>query len=143
MDERYAVQPIARWFWIAAVASLLFMLVGVAGFVLDLTTDPNSLPIDQQALVKARPMWMVAAYAVATWTGLAGAGLLLLRRKLAEPVLLVSLAATALTFLPYAAVPAMRDIITTNDIAAAIIVLMIVWTIYWFARHSRMRGWLR
>jgi hypothetical protein len=143
MDERYAPQPIARWFWAAAIASLLFMLVGVAGFVLDVTTDPNSLPIDQQALVKSRPTWMVIAYAVATWTGLAGAVLLLLRRKLAEPVLLASLVAAAFTFLPYAIVPAMRDLISTNDIAAALIVLAIVWTIYWFARHSRMRGWLR
>jgi hypothetical protein len=143
MEDHYAEQPIARWFWVAAVASLLFMLVGVGGFVLDVTTDPNSLPIDQQALIKARPIWMVVAYAVATWVGLAGAVLILLRRKLAEPVLLVSLIATAATFLPYAIVPQMRDLITTNDIAAALIVLAIVWTIYWFARHSRMRGWLR
>jgi hypothetical protein len=143
MDDRYAPQPIERWYWVAAVASLLFMLVGFAGYLLDVTTDPNSLPIDQQALIKARPLWMVAAYSIATWTGLAGAVLLLLRRKIAEPVLLVSLVAVMFTFLPYAVVPAMRDIITTNDIAAALVVLAVVWTIYWFARHSRMRGWLR
>ncbi len=69
--------------------------------------------------------------------------MLLLKRKLAEPLLLVSLIAAVLTFLPYAIVPAVRDNITANDIAAALIVLALTWTVFWFARHSRQRGWLR
>ena len=143
MDERFKPQPIARWYMAAAIASVLFMLVAVGGYVLDVTADPSSIPIDRQGLVEARPVWMVAAYAMAVWVGLAGAVLLVLRRKLAEPLLLVSLIAAAVTFLPYALVPAVRDNITTSDIAAALIVLAITWTIYWFARHSRQRGWLR
>jgi hypothetical protein len=62
---------------------------------------------------------------------------------LATWLLLVSLIAAVLTFLPYAIVPGVRDNVTTGDIAGAIIVLAITWTIYWFARHSRQRGWLR
>ena len=86
---------------------------------------------------------MVWAYGIAVWVGLAGALLLLLRRKLAEPFMLVSLVATVVTFLPSAVVPSVRDTVSTNDIALALVVLAIVWTIYWFARHSRQRGWLR
>jgi hypothetical protein len=66
-----------------------------------------------------------------------------MRRKLAEPLLLVSLAAAVLTFLPYAVVPAVSDLVTTNDIAVAVVVLLITGTIWSFARHSRQRGWLR
>jgi hypothetical protein len=143
MDDRYAPQPIARWYMAGAIASVLFMAVGCAGYLIDMTTDPNSLPLDQRTLVLARPAWMTAAYAIAVWTGLAGAVLLLMRRKWAEPLLLVSLAAALGTFAPYAFVPGIRDNITTNDIAVAIVILAAVWTIYWFARHSRQRGWLR
>jgi hypothetical protein len=40
-------------------------------------------------------------------------------------------------------VPAIRDNITTNDIAFAVVILLITGTIWQFARHSRQRGWLR
>jgi hypothetical protein len=39
--------------------------------------------------------------------------------------------------------PRFRDLLSTNQIALLIIVAALAWTIYWFARHSRQRGWLR
>ena len=143
MDERYAPQPVAGWFKFAAIASVVFMGIGCAGYLLSVMADPTTLPLDQRNLMEARPIWMIAAYAIAVWVGLAGAVLLLMRRKIAEPLLLVSLVGAVLTFLPYAVVPTVSNLITTSDIAAAIVVLAITWTIYWFARHSRQRGWLR
>jgi len=142
-DEPYSPRPLAGWYWVAAVASLLFMIVACVGQVMSVITDSASLPLDQRVVFEARPVWMIAAYAVAVWVGLLGAIMLVLRRKLAQPLLLVSLIACALTFLPYAVVPAVRDNITTNDIAVAIVILAITWTIFWFARHSNQRGWLR
>ena len=142
-DDPYSPRPLAGWYWVAAGASLLFMIVGCWGQVMSVIIDPASLPLDQRVVFEARPVWMIAAYAVAVWVGLLGAFMLILRRKLAVPLLLVSLIACALTFLPYAVVPAVRDNVTTNDIAVAIGILVITWTIFWFARHSNQRGWLR
>jgi len=143
MTERFERQPIPRWYWVAAAGSLLFMAVGCWGYLIDVTADPATLPIDQRNLMSARPIWQVGAYAIAVWVGLLASVLLLLRRTAAEPLLLVSLVAAFFTFLPYATVPAIRDNITTNDIAAAVIILLITGTIWTFARHSRQRGWLR
>ncbi|MBA2771284.1 MAG: hypothetical protein H0U34_04600 [Sphingomonas sp.] len=142
-DRHYAPRPLAGWYMAAAIASVLFMLIGCGGYLLEVTADPEALPIDQRTMMMARPTWMIAAYGVAVWVGLAGAVMLVLRRKLAQPLLLVSLIAAVFTFLPYAVVPAIRDNISTGDIIAAIIVLAITWTIFWFARHSSQRGWLR
>jgi len=142
-NEPYSPRPLAVWFWVGAVAALLFMLVAVWGQVMSVITDPSSLPLDQRVVFEARPSWMILAYGIAVWVGLFGAVMLLLRRKLAQPLLLVSLIAAAVTFLPYAVVPQIRDNVTTNDIAVAVIVLAITWTIFWFARHSMQRGWLR
>lgn len=143
MDDRFAPQPVAGWFKFAAIASVIFMGIGCAGYLASVLTDPASMPVDQRNLMEARPIWMIAAYAIAVWVGLVGALLLLMRRRPAEPLLLVSLVAAVLTFLPYAVIPAVSDLVTTNDIAVAVVVLAITWTIYWFARHSRQRGWLR
>ena len=142
MDDR-VTRPVAGWFKFAAGASILFMLIGCAGYVIDVTTDPASRPLDQRALAEARPLWQVAAYALAVWIGLAGTIFLFLRRKIAEPLLLASLIACVFTFLPYFIVPAVRDLVSTNDIAFGLVIIAITWTIFWFARHSKQRGWLR
>jgi len=141
-DDAFSPRPVAGWYIAAAVGSLLFMLVAVGGYLVDVTTDPSTLPLDQRVVAEARPLWAMAAYAIAVWTGLSGAILLLLKRRLAQPVMLVSLIAAAVTFLPYAISPGVRDNITTNDVAVAIVILAITWTIFWFARHSAGRGWL-
>lgn len=142
-DEHYAPRPVARWYMVAAIASVLFMLIGCAGYLLTVTADPAAMPIDQRAMIEAQPTWMFAAYGIAVWVGLAGAVMLVLRRKLAQPLLLVSLIGVVFTFLPLAVVPAVRDNSTTSDIVAAVIVAALTWTIFWFARHSQQRGWLR
>lgn len=140
--DSYSPRPVAAWYMAGAIGSLLFMLVAVTGYLVDVTTDPASLPLDQRVISDARPMWAMAAYGLAVWTGLAGAVLLLLKRRPAQPVLLTSLVAAVVTFSSYAIVPGIRDNLTTNDIAVAILILAITWTIFWFARHSALRGWL-
>ena len=91
MDDRYAPQPIARWYMLGAVASLLFMLLGCAVFAMHIYTDPATLPLDQRAMFEAEPQWVTAAMGIASLAGVAGAVMLLLRRKAAEPLMLVSL----------------------------------------------------
>jgi hypothetical protein len=143
MDDRYAKQPIARWYNAAAIASLMFMLVGCAGYLLEVITDPATLPLDQRVAHDAQPLWLISANAVAVWVGALGALLLILRRRLAETLMLVSMIAVAIWLGGLLLVPHLRDLLGTDDIAVAVVVTAITWTIYWFARHSRQRGWLR
>ena len=142
-DVRYAPQPLAKWYWLAAIASFLFMASGCWMYLTTVTVDPATLPLDQRNLVEAEPTWMVAAFAVGVWVGLVGTLFLLARKKIAVPLLLVSLIATVVNFLPYAVLPQVRNLVTTNDIAVAVVVVLLTGTIYSFARHSRQRGWLR
>jgi len=143
MDDRYAHQPIARWYTLAAIASLLFMLLGCAAYLAGVTSEPASLPLDQRAAHDAQPMWLISANAIAVWAGALGALLLLLRRRFAEMLMLVSLIAVTVWLAGLLLVPRLRDLLGTDDIAVAVVVSVITWTIYWFARHSRQRGWLR
>jgi hypothetical protein len=143
MQEPSEFRPVPGWFSVVAIASILFMALGCAGYLVSVLSDPSSFPLDQRNLLEARPVWMVAAYAIAVWIGLLGTIALLMRRKSAEPLLLVSLIGAVLTFLPYAVVPAVSELVTTNDIAVAVVVVLITGTIWSFARHSRQRGWLK
>jgi magnesium-transporting ATPase (P-type) len=142
MTESFERQPIARWFMIAAIASVLFMALGCAVYVMHVTADPATLPLDQRAAYAAEPSWLTGLNAVAVWVGVIGALFLVMKRKLAETLLLVSFVATLLWLAGLLLVPTLRDALSTNDIAVAVIVTLITGTIYSFARHSRQRGWL-
>jgi hypothetical protein len=143
MDDRYSPRPVAGWFRPAAIVSLLFMALGCAVYVVHVSADPASLPLDQRAAYAAEPAWVTGANAVAVWVGALGALLLVLRRRLAQPLLLVSLIAVLAWLAGLLMVPGLRDALSTNDIAVALVVTLITATIFSFARHSRQRGWLR
>jgi hypothetical protein len=143
MDDRFTPRPLARWYAPAAVVSLLLMLLGCLAYGMHLLTDPATLPLDQRAMFEAEPAWGPAAFGIATALGTIGSLLLITRRKAAEPLLLLSLAGTLVWFASLFAVGSLRDLLSINDIAAAVGVLALSWTIFWFARHSRQRGWLR
>jgi len=142
MTEAYERQPIARWYMIGAIASVLFMALGCAVYVMHVTADPAALPLDQRAAYAAEPSWLTGLNAVAVWVGVIGAVLLVMKRRSAGTVLLASFIATVLWLAGLLLVPTLRDALSTNDIAVAVIVTLITGTIYSFARHSRQRGWL-
>jgi positive regulator of sigma E activity len=81
--------------------------------------------------------------AIAVWIGAAGALMLVLRKKLAEPLLMVSLAAVLVWLAGLLLVTEVRENMSANDLLVAIVVTAVTWTIFWFARHSRQRGWLQ
>jgi hypothetical protein len=143
LDDHYAPQPLARWYFAGAIASLLFMLAGCAVYAMHLYTDPATLPLDQRVMFEAEPRWVTMTLGIASIVGAAGAVLLLLRRKAAVPLLLISLLIGIVWFVGLFATPRLRDLFSTTEIAVLIVVIAVVWTICWFARHSRQRGWLR
>jgi hypothetical protein len=142
LDERFTPRPRAGWFIPAAIASLLFMGLGCVALVMHVTADPSKLPLDERTLFQAEPQWVLAASAFTFVAGALGALLLVLRNKAAERALLVSLIGMVVWFAGMFATPAFRDLLSTNEIAVLLIVFALSWTIYWFARHSRQRGWL-
>lgn len=86
---------VPKWFKPVAVVALLWNLLGCAAFVFDLLLTPEALaamPAEQQALYAARPGWSVAATGVAVLGGALGCVGLLMRRKWALPVFVLSLA---------------------------------------------------
>ena len=142
-DDRFTPRPVAPWFIIGAVASLLFMGLGCVSYLMHVLTNPANLPLDQRAAFEAEPAWVTAAYAVAVWVGLAGSILLVMRRKAAEWLLLVSLIAVLGWLAGLLLVGPLRDSMSANDLIVALVVTALTWTVFWFARHSRQRGWFR
>jgi energy-converting hydrogenase Eha subunit C len=94
-------------------------------------------------MFEAQPVWITAAFGISSIVGAVGALMLVLRRKAAQGLMLLSLLAIMVWLAGLLAAPGFHDLASTRDIALAIAVLLITWTIFWFARHSRQRGWLK
>ncbi len=100
MNSSTGARP-PTWYWVASWLAVLWMLSGTAAFVMDLMTDEAALAqmtAAQRELYEARPQWLVAVYALAIGSGLAGAIGLVLRKAWAVPALTVSLAAVVIQF---------------------------------------------
>lgn len=83
-----------KWFTVVAIVALLWNVLGCIAFVLDMRLTPEDvakLSEAQRALYAARPAWSVAATAVAVFGGALGCIGLLVRRRWAFALLLLSL----------------------------------------------------
>ncbi len=144
MDQQVTgATRVPAWFWVAAGLALLFEAFGCVMYVAQVSADRATLPLDQRAMWDATPTWMTAAYAIAVWLGLIGAALLLLRRKLAVPVLLVSLIAVLVQFSGLFLVPQLRQTVPGTALAGPIVIVVGCYLIFHLARLAGRRGWLR
>ena len=84
----------AAWYWVVSVLALLWNLMGVINYLGQayLTEETKAqYPAEQLALIEGRPAWVTAAFAIAVFGGLLGCIALLIRKRWARPLLLVSL----------------------------------------------------
>ncbi len=83
-----------KWLTPVAVVALLWNLMGCAAYLADVMLKPEDIAkmtAAQQALYAARPAWSVGATAVAVWCGAIGSVALLLRKRWATQLFVLSL----------------------------------------------------
>ena len=134
------------WFRIVAILFLLWNLLGVYMFWSQYTMTPAqiaALTPEQQTLWNNMPSWMWLVYGVAVISGALGALMLLMGKRLALPLFLVSLVAIiiqfAQVFFPGGALELMGAAMALPMPAfiAAVALLQV-----WFSRKAIARGWI-
>jgi hypothetical protein len=86
--------------YVIGVIALLWNAIGAFDYLMTQTRNATYISAftpEQLEYFYSFPSWMVAAWALAVWGGVAGALLLLLRRQRAVQVFLVSMAAMIMT----------------------------------------------
>lgn len=142
MDGNGTKPAVPVWYWIAAIAALLFEGTGAFLFSNSLKLDPATLPLDQRAIFEATPQWMTIAWGVAIGAGLIGALGLLLRKRFAEPALLVSLVAVAVQFSGIFLVRQLRELTPEEHLLVPVLILFLSYGFWQTAKLFRQRGWL-
>ncbi|KQS01865.1 hypothetical protein ASG11_13645 [Sphingomonas sp. Leaf357] len=134
------------WFWIVAVLVLLWGMMGVAAFYMDVTTTPERLAemseYDRE-LLASRPHWFLWLYGGGVWSGLFGAIALLARSRFAHPLFVLSLVLVVVMFGYFFG---NSDIVAVKGFVAAagfpILIAAIGAFEIWLSNHARRRGWV-
>ncbi len=100
MTEQRERQPAPWHLWLVAILAIAWNAMGALDYYLTQSGDAEYLSAftpEQIAFFTDFPAWVDASWAIAVWGGLFGALMLLLRKPVAVPVLLISLLAMMVT----------------------------------------------
>jgi hypothetical protein len=133
------------WFKVLASLALVWNLLGCLAFFADLGISQDELaklPEAQQALYAARPLWSVSATALAVFGGALGSIGLLLRRKWALPVFVLSLLGIVVQDIGLFVLVDGARLGGPVVVAMQSMVLAIGIGLVWLSRKGIVRGWL-
>ena len=140
-----AINP-PKWFRVASWLAVLWMLSGTAALVMDLMTDEAAIAQmspGQRELYEARPQWLLAMYAVAIASGLAGAAGLVLRKAWAVPALVLSLVAVAIQFgYSIVGLQAIERVGALAAVLPPIFIFAIGALVLWLAVKAKKAAWI-
>lgn len=134
--------------WLVGVIAVLFNFIGVFDFVMNMAQGPKYLASagmtpEQIAHYQGMPGWMTLTWAVGVFGAFSASILLLLRKKLALPVFVLSLAAFGVSLL-YTYILTNGGAVMGQEmaIASAVIAALLVFFIG-YSRFTAARGVLR
>jgi len=133
-----------RWFMIVAVVLLVWNLMGVMAYIMQVTMSPEviaALPEAQRQLYENTPAWATAAFAIAVNGGALGCVLLLLKRNLAGLFLQLSLAGVLVQMFHSFFMSNSFEVFGPGGMVMPVMVIVIAIYLVWLAASAKNRGW--
>jgi hypothetical protein len=133
--------PIHWSFWAIGALALVWNLLGAGNYLMQMNAGMlANMPQHVQDLVEYRPAWATGAFALSVFGGALGCVLLLMKKRIAQPLFILALIATIVAvfygLLATAEYTAMELILTVLS-PVAIAGFMI-----WYTRKAKARGWI-
>lgn len=134
------------WFWIITVVALIWNAMGVMqylGQAYSTESFRSQYTPEQLEIISNTASWAVAAFAVAVFAGLLGSVFLLLRRRLAYVLFLISLIGIIVQLYHNLFVVDSVDIYGPAAAIMAGMILVLGLFLLWFSKFSTKKGWIR
>jgi hypothetical protein len=134
------------WFVVVAVLAVLWNLFGLWSFYYHFTATPEVVatwPEVQQRIAEVTPSWIFVPFAIATVGGTLGSLGLLLGRRWATPVLLLSLLAIIVQFGAYYLLTPTWALTGMTGAALPLCIAVVGLLLWLLAGKAAARGWLR
>ncbi len=132
-------------FWIISVIALIWNLMGVFAYLAQAymtDADIAALPEEQIALHENLPAWVTAAFAIAVFGGTIGCILLLLRKKLATMVFVISFVAILAQMTYNFFMSKAIEVYGPGGLIMPIMVIIIGYFLIYYSKKATNNGWL-
>ena len=132
------------WFWIVAVLGLLWELFGVWMYLMTVGVVPNAKEMSEaeRSLMESSPTWVTGLFAIGVFAGALGALGLVLRRRWARPLLVLSLIAVILQFGGWLLMTDAIEIMGPSVFVMPAVIVVVAILLAWVASTGVKRGWL-
>jgi hypothetical protein len=137
---------IAKWFWAVAIFSLLWNLMGVSSFYLQVSmTDETlkTLPLAEQELYNSYPLWTFIAFTFAVLGGILGSVGLLMKKKWAKPAFIISLLAIIPQMIHTLFFTTAKEVYGPGTEVMPILVIIFGVFLLWLSTFGIRKGWLK
>ena len=132
-------------FWIISAIALVWNLLGVMAYVMQLTMSDEAraqLPELERAMYANIPSWYMAAFGIAVFAGTLGCVALLLRKKLASILFIVSFIAIIAQQIYMFALSDIGKSMSSGQLGMTLSIPVVGLFLIWFARKKTAKGWL-
>lgn len=134
-------------FWIIAVVSLLWNLIGGYDYLMTQTENVDYMKKftpEQLTYFYGFPAWVVSTWAIAVWGGVLGSVLMLLRHRAAVVVFLLALMAMVVTsFHNFFLSNGMEMMGGIGPILFTVVIFMVSLALFLYSRAMQQQGVLR
>ena len=137
--------PAPAWFWLIAVVSLLWNIIGCVILLSDVfakETMIESMTDTQKEWARSIPVWIYFVFAISVSTGIAGSVCLLMRKLLSVRMFTTSFIAVLIQMVYTMLIAGGLQVMGPSGavMPTVVVTLSAVWL--WFSRFSRSKGWL-
>jgi len=132
------------WFMIVAALALIWNLLGVMAYIMQVTMSPEAfaaLPEAQRQIYENTPKWATAAFAIAVNGGALGCILLLLKRNLAGLFLQLSLAGVVVQMLHSFFMSNSFEVFGPGGLVMPVLVFVIAVYLVTLAAKAKVNRW--
>lgn len=136
----------ATWFWVVSAIALVWNAMGVIAYIAQVTMSAEALqalPENERALYESAPAWATAAFAIAVWGGVLGSILLLIRKKWATAVLIISFVGIIVQMIHSFFMTNSIEVYGPGGMVMPVMVLIFGAFLIWFSRKATANGWLK
>jgi hypothetical protein len=145
MQEDAAATPqrTPRHLWVVGTLGLLWDSMGAFDYLMTQTQNESYMSQftpEQLEFFYGFPTWVVAFWAIAVWGGVLGTALLLLRKRLAAPVLLASFLAMVVTSIHNFLLSNGLEVMGGTGMAFSLMIFVVALGLWLYARAMAERG---
>ena len=134
------------WFWIISALALIWYVLGVYYYLQQAynTTFYRSMYTPEQLMVVDKmPAWATAAFAIAVFAGIFGVFGLILRKKWAKTLFLISVLGIVLQYIYNVFIGKMYELFSITENVRYFIIPIIAYLLFYIASKAQEKSWYK